>query len=261
MLILRKILFRILGFERYLKVTSFIFLKTFHRKCYLKPHSQVRFLSKIIREGDHCLDIGANLGYFSIPLAKIVGKKGRVWACEPITTYQKILKSHLKHYRINNVQVVPSALGEQHNQTIQLQIPKVQGVVRHGRAKIGKLSEGKLYRSVSAHMVNPLIYFKSLTKLNFIKCDVEGYEAVLIPLMMPLIKKYTPVLEIEISESSVFDTIQQKLKEIGYTCYFLENQYLHPFFKDSWMREEINEYYFLPRNHSLNKSISCRLSL
>jgi ubiquinone/menaquinone biosynthesis C-methylase UbiE len=41
-----------------------------------------RIVEPYVREGDTVLDVGPGMGYFSIPLAKIVGKRGRVFAAD-----------------------------------------------------------------------------------------------------------------------------------------------------------------------------------
>jgi ubiquinone/menaquinone biosynthesis C-methylase UbiE len=41
-----------------------------------------KVVESYVREGDTVLDVGPGMGYFSIPLAKIVGEKGRVIAAD-----------------------------------------------------------------------------------------------------------------------------------------------------------------------------------
>lgn len=45
-------------------------------------HKPEKIVSGYIREGDVVLDVGAGIGYFTIPMAKIVGHKGRVIAAD-----------------------------------------------------------------------------------------------------------------------------------------------------------------------------------
>src|SRR3990172_1939329 len=44
---------------------------------------ETEFVKKIIHEGDIVLDIGANIGYYSLIFAKLVGKLGKVFSFEP----------------------------------------------------------------------------------------------------------------------------------------------------------------------------------
>lgn len=45
-------------------------------------HKPEKIVSGYIREGDVVLDVGAGIGYFTIPMAKMVGDKGRVIAAD-----------------------------------------------------------------------------------------------------------------------------------------------------------------------------------
>jgi ubiquinone/menaquinone biosynthesis C-methylase UbiE len=49
-----------------------------------------------VREGDIVLDVGPGMGYFSIPLAKIVGEKGRVIAADVQSQILKALQKRVK---------------------------------------------------------------------------------------------------------------------------------------------------------------------
>jgi len=47
-----------------------------------------------IKEGMNVLDIGANIGYYSLIFSKLVGAKGRVFSVEPTkSTYEKLLRN------------------------------------------------------------------------------------------------------------------------------------------------------------------------
>ncbi len=51
---------------------------------FLRPlfHDPVRMLKGYIREGDTVLDVGPGMGYFTIPMARMVGERGRVIAAD-----------------------------------------------------------------------------------------------------------------------------------------------------------------------------------
>ena len=49
------------------------------RRFFQNPEETVK---PYVREGDTVLDVGPGMGYFSIPLAKLVGAKGRVFAAD-----------------------------------------------------------------------------------------------------------------------------------------------------------------------------------
>ncbi len=45
-------------------------------------HNPYKMLSPFIKEGDTVLDVGPGMGYFTIPMAKMVGEKGRIIAAD-----------------------------------------------------------------------------------------------------------------------------------------------------------------------------------
>lgn len=83
-----------IGFTDDLQITASLLL---HR-CWDAPTTHL--LERILRPGDHFLDIGANLGYFTVFAATQVGHTGRVHAFEPNPRTYDLL---CRNVRLNNV--------------------------------------------------------------------------------------------------------------------------------------------------------------
>ena len=81
----RKGLVRALGFERYIRFVSQVYLRLVGAGWGKARYPELFFLRKIIRPGFVCLDIGANLGYYSVALSRLAGPTGRVLAVEVAT--------------------------------------------------------------------------------------------------------------------------------------------------------------------------------
>ena len=58
------------------------------------------------REGDHVGDFGSGSGHFLKPLSMLVGKEGKVYACEIQKALVDALDKHVMDERITNVQVL-----------------------------------------------------------------------------------------------------------------------------------------------------------
>ena len=56
-----------------------------------------RLIASRVREGMTCLDVGANVGYYSVLMADLVGQTGQVIAVEPIPTTFRLLSRNLAH--------------------------------------------------------------------------------------------------------------------------------------------------------------------
>jgi len=60
---------------------------------------ETNLIKNKIKEGDIVLNIGANIGYYTLLIARLVGSNGKVFAFEPDLNNFKILK---KNIEINN---------------------------------------------------------------------------------------------------------------------------------------------------------------
>jgi len=66
----------------------------------------VRGAGRRLAPGDAFVDVGANIGYFSLLASKLVGESGLVVAIEPSPTIFAVLESNLARNRAHNVRAV-----------------------------------------------------------------------------------------------------------------------------------------------------------
>ncbi len=52
-----------------------------------EPHS-TRLVKKLVKPGDVAFDVGANIGYYSVLLSKVVGEAGQIFCFEPTARLQ-----------------------------------------------------------------------------------------------------------------------------------------------------------------------------
>lgn len=72
---------------------------------------EIACLRKLIVPGMICWDIGANIGFYTCLLSMLVGADGKVVSFEPATTTRQMLEGNVQLNRMNNVEIVPLALG------------------------------------------------------------------------------------------------------------------------------------------------------
>lgn len=65
---------------------------------------------RVLREGDLAVDAGANVGFFTVLMARLVGRDGRVVAFEPAAVNLEKLRRNLALNGVTNVEVRPTAL-------------------------------------------------------------------------------------------------------------------------------------------------------
>src|SRR6266853_6141716 len=69
-------------------------------------------IRRLVKAGDYCIDVGANLGYYTISLATWVGPRGLVVAFEPFPGNFAILEKNVYLNQLQNVILEPSALSD-----------------------------------------------------------------------------------------------------------------------------------------------------
>jgi FkbM family methyltransferase len=140
-----------------------------------------RLIKKLLKPGDHFVDAGANLGYFTLLAAKLVGPGGRVDAFEPHPLNRARLLDHL---RANNIQrgvtVHGEALADQSGiATMHMPPP---GAGNHGEASL--FGEGEALEVPTVRLDEAL----AGTHPTLIKVDVEGAEPLAVAGMSSLVK-------------------------------------------------------------------------
>jgi len=243
--ILRQLFYKTFGLKAYLKLVSSVYLFLVKNGFFKNKYPELFFLKQIIKEGDYCIDIGANLGYYSFFLSKYSGEKGKVFAVEPVPLFQEIWNKNIKSSGYDNLQLFPVALGNE-DKPIQLSMPLVNGVIHHGMTKISGTSNEPVAETFNATMRIPDKLFIDLKQLDFIKCDVEGYEHFVFENMVNTIQKFKPIIQCELGGTADNrKKVIQLLESIGYKTYILNNYTLvaaSATQKENWS----NDFYFKP---------------
>jgi FkbM family methyltransferase len=78
-----------------------------------KPYEpvQTEWVKQHVKKHDYAIDVGANIGYYTTLLAKLVGEEGRVFAFEPEIKNYKMLCRNIATNDFNNVYAYPVAVG------------------------------------------------------------------------------------------------------------------------------------------------------
>lgn len=250
--IVRKLLFKLLSFENYLRVLSKLYFLSFNmgllrkNRLYQYPY----FLNKIINKGDVCIDLGANMGYFTVLLSKITGSRGKVYAVEPIKPILSVLKKNTKN--LKNVKIHPFALGKE-NKFIKLgnNSKKKKGFISSGShyildQKLDQTTDPDI--KFDGEMKKGSELFYHIDRLDFIKCDIEGYERVVIPEIEPIILKFKPILLIEARGENRIQMLQFFAKN-KFSAFVLNNGKLHPARENEFL-----DILFVPQNKLENVS-------
>ncbi len=217
---IRKLLVKALGFENYIRLVSKIYLQLVGAGLLAKNYPELFFLKKIIQPGFYCLDIGANLGYYSTFLSKLAGPQGKVLAVEPVPMFQKIWRDNVKASSINNLELLPYALGGE-NTRIQMGTPERDGLLHHGMTKITSSADEKYARTYDVEMKVPDELFRNLNRLDFVKCDVEGFEYQVFSHLQATLQKFKPLIQTELNGTENRQAVISLMRKLGYQLYLL----------------------------------------
>jgi len=196
------------------------------------------------------IDVGANIGYYTLLLAKFAKK---VYAFEPDTENFEILKKNVEENNLKNVVLVNKAVGEKSYKGYLIKDKENFGNHKFNPSK-SPFDKGDLISCISLDT-----YIKE--KIDLIKIDVQGYEPKVLKGAKNLIKKYKPILFVE---------SEKEIKEDGYSTWSINDFAETPWpiwkgfaiknnhgYADLWMKKrfELKDYWTMVKNVNYKKWI------
>ncbi|MEM1300867.1 MAG: FkbM family methyltransferase [Pseudomonadota bacterium] len=152
-------------------------------------------LEQLIHPGNVVVEAGANMGVFTVPLAKKVGRRGMVYAFEPQMTIFQQLCANLALNDLVNVQAFNAGCGDE---SAWLPIRRVDPArsTNFGGLSL-KMLESQSPVRVRVERLDDVL---DVSRLNLIKADVEGMELQVLRGASGLIKQHRPRLYLEANE-------------------------------------------------------------
>jgi len=165
--------------------------------------NEFAFLDQVLEPGMVFFDVGANDGYFTLFAARRVGPAGRVVAVEPSSRERVNLQRNVESNGLTNVSVVPLALGAALG-TANLRLAKG---THSGHNTLGNFAHAGVqtesFEEVKVDTLDAVAARLELTRVDFIKLDVEGAEASVVDGAREVLRKMRPTLLLEINEAAL----------------------------------------------------------
>jgi len=167
----------------------------------------IPFVEKILKKGDHFIDVGANVGLYTILSAKLVSEKGRVLAIEPNPFVFDLLESNMMRNGLKNTILYNGVAASEPgfyklNATEGCPEYSSLGTIVHPHApnevKEVRVRGETLDNLVSSNGLNPIL----------LKIDVEGSEGLVLSGATSVLQKYRPYILSELDD--------RLLKELGW---------------------------------------------
>jgi len=176
---------------------------------------------KLLKPGDTVLDVGANIGWFSLLFAQCVGKSGSVLAYEPMPAIASKLKRNLELNQADNVSVSNLALSDH------------SGIARFYAGHESNTGTSSLREpnnsagSIEVQLAPFDTIFEDRSKVTLVKIDVEGAELQVLRGMEKLLRIAQPILLLEVTDKFLRDmgdsaeSMLQFVAQLGYVCYVI----------------------------------------
>lgn len=145
-----------------------------------------RLLRKELKPGQTALDIGANIGILTMELAGLVGLSGSVYAFEPDPENAELLEKTAELNGFSQVRVRRAAVSDKKG-TARLFLNEDH----RGDHRLYDSGDGREFREVE--MIRLDDELKELDRLDFIKIDIQGYEAYALEGMKGLLSRFAGV--------------------------------------------------------------------
>lgn len=128
---------------------------------------KVELLSRHVRPGMVAYDIGANAGYYTLLLSRLVGPSGRVYAFEPLPENLVNLLHHVTVNGLANCELVAAAVSDGNG---------LAGFQVAASNSMGSITQGPAQLRVPTVSLDALTAGLGLPPPDFVKMDVEGAE-------------------------------------------------------------------------------------
>lgn len=140
--------------------------------------SEMALLRRLAKPGMQVIDVGANIGLYSVLLGKLVGPTGHVWGFEPFPPIVNYLKQNIELNRLNNVTVVEKAVAEMEG-SLEFQVfPEGCDVYNSLGAAERPVESLRAIQKTVVPVITLDAYMdrSAVREVDIIKIDVEGAE-------------------------------------------------------------------------------------
>jgi FkbM family methyltransferase len=165
-------------------------------------------LPDMISPGDWVLDIGANIGHYTVRFSELVGDQGRVISFEPVPDTFELLAANVALLPNRNITLINAAASDA-TKVVGIEIPKFldTGLDNYYTAHLSDASS-------KLNVLCIALDFLSLPpSIRLVKIDAEGHEMPVLRGMRGLLERDRPILIVEDNTPEVLDF----LRGLGYS--------------------------------------------
>jgi len=172
---------------------------------------EMDFLRHWLRSGMTVIDIGANLGVYSLPMARSVGQTGHVFAYEPGSEIRALLERSRELNAAVNLHISPFALSDREREG---------RLVFGGSSELNALGDGGAGETVRITSLDSEDAARGWPSPDFIKIDAEGEEERILAGGRNFFARHSPLIMFEIKAGDkVNEQLRALFPTIGYRLF------------------------------------------
>jgi FkbM family methyltransferase len=160
-----------------------------------EPHC-LRLLARYLRPGGTMLDVGANIGVFTLTAARLVGPQGRVISVEAVPPNATTLRENIALNGFNWVTVIEAAAWSSDG-VVSLGLPAGNG--QPGCYSVG----GDATFQARTRRLDDIVEEQGSGRVDLIKIDIEGSECEALRGASRLLADHKPIIIIEVNECTL----------------------------------------------------------
>jgi FkbM family methyltransferase len=172
---------------------------------------EAEFLRHWLRPGMTAIDVGANLGFYSLLIAQRVGPQGRVYAYEPASDPRALLERNRTLNSMQQIEILPTALSDRAHEG---------RIVFGASSELNALGDGGKGEDVHVTSLDTELAERNWAQPDFIKIDVEGGEERILAGGKQFFAECSPLVMFETRTEATFnEQLRAAFSAIGYKLY------------------------------------------
>jgi FkbM family methyltransferase len=229
---------KVLGFNNYLFLFSIYTIKRLYNN---KHEVEFLYFLSILPSDKTLLDIGANIGIMTVPLAQ-KAINGKVYSFEPMPQNIIALQRVIKYYKLKNVTLFETALGNEPGE-LKMVMPIINNVKMQGLSHVvdeNNPEEGEHF-TLPVKRLDDIVELQNTESIGGIKIDVENFEFEVLSGAKQLLLKHKPPIYCELWDNEKRTrTIDYLTNQIGYQVKIYDGEKLVPFTK-----QDVTNFFFV----------------
>lgn len=190
-----------------------LFRRQIKRGTFVSDEPEFDSIGQYVKRGDTVIDVGANIGHYTLQLSRAVGPAGRVIAMEPMPETFEILTGNMRAARAYNVTPLNLAASSKGG-SVSMTLPKWEnGNDNFYQARISQVGD----YHVRCGSLDLLGSFLQLGEISLLKIDAEGHDMEVLRGAEKLIAQHMPTIIIESgSKGPIYDWLLGRGYELSH---------------------------------------------